>query len=297
MTKEQKKQLLDVSKDITGTENFDIFSDEEVNAIHQMSYRYKYGVFIRLALNTGISLGELLMLLWSDFGSDNTLCINKNLISLPMCLDNINIEKPTCLRIITLPMNILYELGQWRNAQYADIVKTSNVFDTFQYVVTDNIGHPITMDAFLREYFGILSVANVRTLPFSTLRNTFVYNSLKAGIDRNIVAQVIGVQVFQPLIAGEAIKQIPQMTNYVIPELNCSKSYPVIVTPENDDYYLTVVDFGDLSGNTKNIQEGLDLIVKGICEKKKQILLPEPTAPYMIDLHPEEYIAVVTINP
>ena len=87
------------------------------------------------------------------------------------------------------------------------------------------------------------------------------------------------------------------MTNYVIPELNCSKSYPVIVTQDRDSFILTVVDFDDLSCNNKNIQEGLDLIVKGICEKKKQILLPEPTSPYMIDLHPEEYIAVVTINP
>ena len=95
---------------------------------------------------------------------------------------------------------------------------------------------------------------------------------------------------------GKAMEQIPPMINSVIPELNCSKSCPVIVTSDNNGYCLTVVDFNDLSSETKEVQHGLNLIVKGIYEKSRQILMPEPISPYTIDLKRGEYIAVATIN-
>ena len=46
----------------------------------------------------------------------------------------------------------------------------------------------------------------------------------------------------------------------------------------------------------KEVQHGLNLIVKGIYEKSRQILMPEPISPYTIDLKRGEYIAVATIK-
>ena len=293
----QETQVIQVAKEIIGTANFDHFSDQEVDAVYRVSYSFRYGVLIRLALAIGIRLGELLVLRWDDLGPNNTLIINKTITSLPMSYDNGSMEKPSCFRLITLPMNVVYELCQLRNAQYTDIIKNGNVFDTFQYVITDGMGHPVTIETFLREYYTILLRANVRQLPFDALRNTFVYNSLKAGVDSNTVAQIIGVQAGQYFVSGEAIQQIPQMTSFTIPELRAGKSYPVIVTPENGHFLLSVVDFEDLSGEVIDVQKGLNLIVKWICEKSRQIVLPEPTSPYEVKLNKGEYIAMATINP
>lgn len=298
MTKEQETQVIKIAKEITGDVSFDYFSEDEYIALYQMSYGFRYGTPLRLALSTGISLGELLTLRWDDFGPNNTLSINKTITSLPMCIDSNSMGNPSCSRLITLPQSVIFDISQLRNAQYTDILKTCSLYDTFQYIVTDNNGCPVTIEAFLREYYGILSAANVRQLPFSAVRNTFVYNSLKAGVDSNIIAQVIGVQSCQSLVIGDAIQQIPQMTNCVIPELNCSKSYPVIVTPDNGDFTLTVVDFGDLScEKIKDVHQGMDLIVKGLYKKSRQIFMPEPTSPHKISLSPGEYIAVATIKP
>lgn len=293
----QETQVIQAAKEIIGTANFDHFSDQEVDAVYRVSYSFRYGVLVRLALTIGIRLGELLALRWDDLGPNNTLIINKTITSLPMSFDNGSVEKPSCFRLITLPMNVVYELCQLKNAQYTDIIKNGNVFDTFQFVITDNMGHPVAMETFLREYYNILLRANVRQLPFSALLNTFVYNSLKAGVDSNTVAQIIGVQPGRYFVSGEAIQQIPQMTSFTIPELRAGKSYPVIVTPENGSFHLSVVDFEDLSCEINDIQKGLNFIAKWICEKSRQIALPEPTSPCEIKLNKGEYIAMATINP
>ena len=137
----QETQVIQVAKDIIGTANFDHFSDQEVDAVYRVSYGFRYGVLIRLALAIGIRLGELLVLRWDDLGPNNTLIINKAITCLPMSFDDSSMEKPSCFRLITLPMNVVYELCQLRNAQYTDIIKNGNVFDTFQYVITDGMGH------------------------------------------------------------------------------------------------------------------------------------------------------------
>ena len=87
------------------------------------------------------------------------------------------------------------------------------------------------------------------------------------------------------------------MTSFTIPELRTGKSYPVIVTPENGGFHLSVVDFEDLSCEISDIQIGLNFIVKWLCEKSRQIVLPEPTSPYEIKLNKGEYIVMATINP
>ena len=84
----QETQVIQAAKEIIGTANFDHFSDQEVDAVYRVSYSFRYGVLVRLALTIGIRLGELLALRWDDLGPNNTLIINKTITSLPMSFDN-----------------------------------------------------------------------------------------------------------------------------------------------------------------------------------------------------------------
>ena len=43
-----------------------VFTNDQQRALVQASYRHRYGVFIRLALCTGLRMGELLALKWED---------------------------------------------------------------------------------------------------------------------------------------------------------------------------------------------------------------------------------------
>ncbi|HQL99724.1 MAG TPA: hypothetical protein PLH98_04090, partial [Ruminococcus flavefaciens] len=99
-------------------------SNELAGCDLRVSYSFRYGVLIRLALTIGIRLGELLALRWDDLGPNNTLIINKTITSLPMSFDNGSVEKPGCFRLITLPMNVVCELCKLRNAQYTDITES-----------------------------------------------------------------------------------------------------------------------------------------------------------------------------
>lgn len=288
-------QINEVMKQLLGADSIEtILTPEEMNALWTCSYQYKYGVFIRLELMTGIRLGELVVLRWDDISYDGVLNVDKTMITLPTDIKDGSIEKTGFARRIALPTQLCTELVcLWRNAQTADIFRSGIAYDNIQHIVTDQWGHPMAPDGFLKEFYSILRSVNIRQLPFAALRNTYVYNALRNGADSDIIAAVLGVQPSGfPTVAS-----LNQDMKYVIPEVTTSKSYPVIVTPKSCGYELIVVDFDDLSCSAKTVTEGVSKIVNDIRNNYGNMVLPEPTAAHMIRLKPEEYIVIATVSP
>ena len=78
-------QINEVMKQLLGADSIEtILTPEEMNALWTCSYQYKYGVFIRLELMTGIRLGELVVLRWDDISYDGVLNVDKTMITLPV---------------------------------------------------------------------------------------------------------------------------------------------------------------------------------------------------------------------
>ena len=109
----------------------EILTREEQQKLIYTSYKYRYGIFIRLTLATGIRLGELLGLRWEDidFGK-RMLSIRRTINRLPKVDYNgmgnsteIVIQEPktkNSIRSIPLIPNIASELQQWKNVQQND---------------------------------------------------------------------------------------------------------------------------------------------------------------------------------
>ena len=288
-------QVKEVMKQLLGADSIDkVLTPEEMHALWNSSYLHKYGVFIRLELMIGIRLGELVVLRWDDVSYDGVLNVDKTMITLPTGFEDGSIEIPGFARRILLPTQLYNELVcLWRNEQTADIFRSGNAYDNIQHIVTDQWGHPMAPDGFLKEYYNILRSAKIRQLPFDALRNTYVYNALRSGADSDVISAFLGVQPS----CSSPVDNTYQFMNNGVPELKTIKSYPIIVAPTSYGYEHTVVDFDDLSGSAKTVSEGISKVVNEIHRKYGSMVLPEPTEAHMIRLKPEEYIVMATVSP
>ena len=126
----------------------EILTREEQQRLMYKSYNFRYGIFIRLTLATGIRLGELLGLRWEDIDTKNSMLnIRRTLNRLPKVDYNgsgnsteIVIQEPktkNSVRSIPLIRNILNELLQWRNIQLADSRSAGNAYCDSGFIVTN----------------------------------------------------------------------------------------------------------------------------------------------------------------
>ena len=72
-------------------------------------------------------------------------------------------------------------------------------------------------------------------------------------------------------------------------------SYPVIVTPSQNGFFLNTVDFADLSVEADNIQYGIGCIQSAITQRKNISVLPEPTPASELALTPSDFVVMATV--
>ena len=186
------------------------FTPEETADIVAVSYKYDIGVFIRLAIDTGLSIDEIKGLRWDslvyELGSDYeyydlfikevrydyplTLCDNPNSLRL----------KTGCIRRLCIPVKTGRELLQW--------CKLHTIRNT-PYMLVDENGDLMEGDRFSEKYMQVIDEANAMPLGFEALRNTFVFNALDAGLSSDVIGLILGLQPSYQLSVAEAaqIKQ------------------------------------------------------------------------------------------
>mgnify|MGYP000470896848 CR=1 FL=1 len=129
----------------------EILTREEQQKLIYTSYKYRYGIFIRLTLATGIRLGELLGLRWEDVDfNKRMLSIRRTINRLPKVDYNgvgnsteIVIQEPktkNSIRSIPLIPNIASELQQWKNVQQNDAMTSGAAYQDSGFLVTNPFG-------------------------------------------------------------------------------------------------------------------------------------------------------------
>lgn len=290
----------------------EILTREEQQQLMFTSYNFRYGIFIRLTLATGIRLGELLGLRWEDIDfRNNMLHIRRTLNRLPKVDYNgtgnsteIVIQEPktkNSVRSVPVMKVILNELQQWRSVQISDSRTNEGAYNDSGFIVTNETGGYIEPRTFKDYYDEILTAANLGHYTFHALRHTFATRAMEQGMDAKTLSILLGhysvaftLDTYTHVLDSQKHEEMACMEElFAKPTIPQNQMYPVIVTPSPNGFILNPVDFEDLSIEADNIQYGLDCIRNAIISKLIGLFPPQPTPSNELVLNVGEFVLMV----
>ena len=289
-----------------------VLTCEEQAQLINTSYRFRYGILIRLALSTGMRLGEILGLKWKNID------LKSNIIFVRQTLNRLNkidyngigtkteivIQTPKTqksIRSIPIIGYMKYELPQWRKIQQLEKAAAGTAYQDLDFVAANPLGGYIEPRTFKDYYNEILAASGIGHFTFHALRHTFCTRALENGIDPITVSSYMGhysaaftLDTYGHVLDKHKHEEITKM-EHLFPEPNTgNQSYPVIITPTANGFILNVVDFDDMSLEADNIQNGIFCLQNILSEKLTGIISPPPTPIQDLVLGAGEFVQMIT---
>lgn len=275
-----------------------ILSHEDQRKLIQGSYQHPGGIFVRLALFTGLRSEELLSLSWTDvdvYGS--RICIRpaKNDMGV----------KPNYPRYVPLMPYVLHDLLEWQEVQRHSFVPPIP-FSPYKIPVCTTLeGKPMTQEM-LYEYFrNILRRSYVADYPFCSLRETFAIRCLEQGMSPKTLGAIMGdpeaaSTYAQFIVSPYDANRAAMETLYSIYTPNAEVlAYPVIVTLlEDQRIMLYAPDFPETVRYCDNLAEGLLRMRERMEEDlHNSYFPPAPVSVARLCRKPNEFIILMCLNP
>jgi integrase len=162
-----------------------------------------YGMGIFTTMNTGVRIGELLAIMWSDIDFDKkTLTITKQLNRARDYSTNakartrLGIQDDTktksSVRTISLNEILIKRLLEYKEQQDAQRKKWGTAYNNLDMVFARNDGYYIDPATYRDNYIKKLKEAGLKQYTFHSLRHTFATRALEAGIAIKVVSQILG---------------------------------------------------------------------------------------------------------
>ncbi|MCI1958124.1 MAG: site-specific integrase [Clostridia bacterium] len=178
----------------------EVLSLEEQKKLIRESYNYRYGVFVRLVLSTGLRIGELLGLQWQDINFDSCCIFVKRTLNR---LNTYSGETKTeivlgvpksknSIRMIPLSSGALNDLKKWTEVQNKDKETASEAYINSGFVVTNELGNYIEPRTFRDYYRNMLKNAGLKSFTFHALRHTFATRAMERGMDSKTLSVIMG---------------------------------------------------------------------------------------------------------
>lgn len=260
----------------------EILTREEQQKLIYTSYKYRYGIFIRLTLATGIRLGELLGLRWEDID------FNKRMLS---------------IRSIPLIPNIASELQLWKNVQQNDAMTAGAAYQDSGFLVTNPFGGYLEPRTFKDAYDEILKASGLGHYTFHALRHTFATRAMEQGMDAKTTSILLGhssvsftLDTYTHVLDSQKQEEMKVMEEFfTLPDMPQVQSYAIAVTPMANGFLLNPVDFEDMSIEANDLQYGIQCLQTAIAQKLATMYPPTPTPVNEIILQQGEFVVIINL--
>ena len=268
----------------------------------QCSYQYRYGVFVRLVLFTGLRLGELLGLRWEDLdAASGVLHVRRTLNRLKKVNQPIHageasteivIQEPktqNSIRAIPLLPAVLQNLQNWKLVQQQDAMTAKERYCPSGFIVTNPYGGVIEPRTFKDYYNQILQLSGLPHFTFHALRHTFASRAMEQGMDAKTLSVIMGhysvsftLDTYAHVLNGhkqEAVALLKDLfTAQPAPPQNFA--YPLIITTQEDGLLFELPDFPQIRLENANMAAGIALVKEQMQEAI--LTMPQPPAASVI---------------
>ena len=183
-----------------------------------------------VALGTGLRIGEILGLKWSDIDfKNNELHVNRSLQKAAIYEDDkivrYEVQETTpktknSLRTIPVPQNIIKKLIAHKKEQNELILLLQEEYDNKNYVFCNKLGKPIEDKRPGRNLKTILTSISIEPIKFHALRHTYATRLFEAGIPPKTVQHLMGhsdiettMNIYTHVMKEQKIEAIEKINN------------------------------------------------------------------------------------
>ncbi len=179
-----------------------VLTSDEQSRLLKLCNNENNGIFVILALSTGMRLGEILGLKWEDINFKNKLLTVKRTVN-RLKNYNSNIDSKTALivnspktensiRIIPLNEKILKCLKSYKTFQNEKYFKLGVHMEEDNFVFPNSLGNTGEPKTYQKIFTNLTKEANIENAHFHCLRHTFATRALEEGIPAKTVSEILG---------------------------------------------------------------------------------------------------------
>ena len=181
------------------TKDIQVLSQTDQQRFIEAIKGHKLEMLFLIALSTGLRLGELLGLKWSDIDfNTGMLTVNRTLSRVKNqdtgkyeVIEQIPKTKNSN-RVIPIPSNILTKLKDHKKIQSKQRLFVGEAYINNNYVFTDDIGNPIDDKRPGRNLKSTLTKLNIEPIKFHALRHTYATRLFEANVPPKTVQVLMG---------------------------------------------------------------------------------------------------------
>lgn len=281
----------------------DVLSLAEQRQLIRGSYCHQYGILIRLMLQVGLRVPELLGLQWDDLDIEHCyLHIRHQYL---YCSESGGFRIiPITPHDVPIPASLLKELEELRDEQ-RNTLAMYNLPAQCNSVATTLKGHQMP-DWILDYYFKqILRFCGLPNYSLGILRDTFAVNAIVQGMDMETLSSIMGEPNVQYFYAKYKPHRINSVEGQYNAELNdqllrgMGIAYPIVVKSLPDGLIqLRAPNFPELTYAGPVLAHGLIIMRDRIEEKiRYNVSYPTPVPVTDISCEPDECIIQMCVNP